>query len=133
MRRAAVALTLLLTLAGCGNRRAPDLFDVQRDGALPGARLELRVSDDGRVRCNGGEPRRLPDELLLDAREIARALDDLAPRALPSRPRSQLRYRVRAEGGTVSFADNSPGQEKAMSETQAFVRRVAREVCGLVR
>ena len=133
MRRTTLGLVALIALAGCGNRRAPDLFVVQRDGELPGGRLELRVSDDGRVRCNGGERRRLPDELLLDAREIARDLNDLAPRKLPSRPGSLLRYRVRVEDGTVAFADNSRGQAKAMSRTQAFARRVAREVCGLMR
>ena len=130
---AAAGLMLALAGAGCGNRRAPDLFVLTRTGAIPGAALTLRVYDDGQVRCNGGERRRLPEELLLDARRIARELNELAPAALPPRPRSILRYRMRLEEGTVRFADNSRGQARAMFETQAFARRVARDVCELLR
>lgn len=123
----------LAVAAGCGNRHAPDLFVIERSGAGPGARLQLRVYDDGQVRCNGGERRRLPDQRLLDAREIARELNALAPRTLPPGPRSVLRYRVELEEGVVRFADSSPGQVEAMFETQLLVRRIAREVCGLRR
>ncbi len=128
-----ILLALLAVLAGCGNRHSPDLFVLDRFGEVPGAQLRLRVYDDGQVRCNGGERRRLPDQLVLDAREIARELNELAPRTLRPRARSILRYRLRLEEGTVRFADNSRGQAPAMSLTQAFTRRVARDVCGLRR
>jgi hypothetical protein len=132
---AAAGLISVLAAAGCGNRRAPDLFVLARSGDVPGARLELRVSDDGLVRCNGGAPRRLPDALLLDAREIARELEGEAQddRTLPPAPRSVLSYRIELEEGTVRFADNSRGQQQAMFEAQRFARRAAREVCGLPR
>jgi hypothetical protein len=136
-------LTRLVTVAGlvpalvlaaaCGNRASPDLFVLTRTGTIPGARLVLAVSDDGRVRCNRGERRRLPDQLLLDAREIARELNAIAPRRLRAGPRSILTYRLRLEEGTVRFSDSSRGQTEAMFATQAFSRRVAREVCGLRR
>ncbi|MDQ4040886.1 MAG: hypothetical protein M3141_03955 [Actinomycetota bacterium] len=128
-----ILLALLAVLAGCGNRHSPDLFVLDRAGEIPGAQLRLRVYDDGQVRCAAGERRRLPDQLVLDAREIARELNALAPRTLRPRPGSILRYRLRLEEGSVRFADNSRGQAPAMSLTQAFTRRVAREVCGLPR
>ena len=121
------------TLAGCGNRQAPDLFLLTRTGSIPGARLTLRVTDDGLVRCNGGERRRMPDELLLDAREIARELNDIAPRTLAPGPRSILRYRLRLEEGRVAFSDSSRGQTKEMFLTQSFARQAARQVCRLPR
>lgn len=137
MRRAAagagVALALVAAVAGCGNRHAPDLFVLARSGSVPGARLELRVRDDGRVACNGGGMRRLPDRSLLDAREIARELNGVAPRTLRAGAHSILTYRLRLERGTVRFSDSSPGQDKAMFAVQDFTRRVAREVCGLPR
>jgi hypothetical protein len=134
-RALAAALTGLAVAAaaGCGNRTTPDLFALERYGSVPGARLSLRVNDNGQVRCNGGERRRLPDQQVLDAREIARELNEVAPRTLARRPGSILRYRLELEEGTVRFADNSRGQEEAMALTQAFARRVAREVCGLAR
>jgi hypothetical protein len=134
-RLAAAGLVLLLAGAGCGNRRAPDLFVLTRTGTVPGAQLRLRVSDDGLVRCNGGAPRRLPDARLLDAREIARELEGPAGRdvALPPRRSSILRYRLVLEAGTVAFSDNSRGQTAAMFRTQDFARQVARQVCRLAR
>ena len=38
-------------LAGCGGGTGPDLFIVQRGGSIPGARLTLRVTDEGRARA----------------------------------------------------------------------------------
>jgi hypothetical protein len=119
--------------AGCGNRTSPDLFVLERSGTVPGARLTLRVQDDGQVGCNGRARRRLPDELLLDAREIARELNRVAPRALAPGARSILTYRLRLERGTVRFSDSSRGQTKQMYLAQAFARAVARRVCGLPR
>lgn len=133
VKRLLVALAAAVALAGCGNRHAPDLFVLERTGSIPGARLELRVTDDGLVRCNGGPRRRMPDARLLDAREIARALNEIAPRTLPPGPRSILRYRLRLEDGTVAFSDSSRGQKKEMFLAQELARRVARGTCGLAR
>jgi hypothetical protein len=133
VKRLFLPLAVAAALAGCGNRHAPDLFVLHRTGAEPGARLELRVADDGLVRCNGGPRKRMPDPRLLDARQIARELDKIAPRAMPPGPRSVLRYRVTLPHGTVSFSDSSRRQTREMFLAQQFARRVARGVCGLPR
>jgi hypothetical protein len=134
VRAALAAVAALVALAaGCGNRRAPDLFALQRSGQVPGARMELRVRDDGQLSCNGGALRRLPDRLLLDAREIARELNALDPRTLPRAAQPVLSYRVRVEHGTFRFDDASPGQKRPMLNLQGFTRAVARGVCGLPR
>jgi hypothetical protein len=134
VRGAAAAVTALaLALAGCGNRTAPDLFVLTRTGSIPDANLRLRVSDDGLVRCNGGERKRMSDPLLLDAREIVRELNPIAPKTLPPGRRSVLRYRLRLEDGTVRFSDSSRGQTREMFLTQEFARGVAKSVCGLKR
>ena len=135
VKRVLIPLAAAAALAGCGNRFAPDLFVLTRTGSIPGARLTLRVTDDGFVRCNGGARRRMPDPRLLDAREIARELEGEAEedRSLPPGPRSVLRYRLRLEGGTVRFSDSSRGQTQEMFLAQAFARRVAQQVCGLAR
>ena len=75
MRRAArLRCSRALLLGGCGGPTA-DLFVVERDGSIPGARLTLLVSDDGTVRCNRGDRREITSEQLIDAREIARELN----------------------------------------------------------
>jgi hypothetical protein len=135
VKRVLVPLVAAAALAGCGNRHAPDLFVLDRTGSIPGARLTLRVSDDGLVRCNGGARKRVTDGMLLDAREIARELERPAEedRVLPPGQRSVLRYRLRLEGGTVRFSDSSRGQTREMFLAQKLARRVAKQICGLAR
>jgi hypothetical protein len=135
MRRAAAAAALLaLVAAGCGSP-AGDLFEVDRSGSIPGARLRLVVADDGTVRCNGAAPRDIGDPRLLTARELGRELDDAAVRGTTLRPGrgTVLSYRVRTPGGTLTYSDSSRGQTKAMLRLQGFVRDVSRNVCGLRR
>jgi hypothetical protein len=133
-RAAAAGLLAALALGGCG-AGYPDLFVLTRSGSLPGARLTLLVSDGGTVRCNGGAPRQLPDELLLDAREIARTLADDAKRdlALSAPPRALLRFRLRSQDGTVTFSDVDAARRPRLGRVVAFSRTVAQDVCNLPR
>jgi hypothetical protein len=126
--------------AGCGGE-AGDLLAVERSGSIPGARLDLRVTVDGRAACNRGALRQLPSDQVIAARRIERALageeDDPGPAARDLRlrpgPRSILRYRARVEAGTVAFADTSRGQPAAFFEVAKLARDVARGTCGLRR
>jgi hypothetical protein len=133
VKRLLLPLAAAAALAGCGNRHAPDLFVLTRTGTIPGARLTMRVTDDGLVSCNGGPRRRIPDARLLDAREIVRELNKIAPRSLPPGSSSVLHYRLRLEQGTVTFSDSSRRQTREMFLAQEFTRRVAQQVCGLAR
>jgi hypothetical protein len=129
----AAALTALLS-GGCGTR-APDLFLVTRTGSIPGARLTLRVTDDGFVSCTRGAERELPSALLLDARALERDLETPAGRHVSLRPgpRSIMTYSVRTAEGTVHFSDTSRGQPLAFYRMAEFMREVAQRVCGLPR
>jgi hypothetical protein len=135
-------LSLTVLLAGCaGGTPSADLFVVTRTGSIPGARLTLLVNDGGFVRCNGGTEREISSKQLIDARALLRDLegdkDEDGPidkdLRLPPRPGSVLRYSVRAEDGTVAFADNSARQPAPFYEVQQFTRQIAKRVCGLPR
>jgi hypothetical protein len=129
-----LALAALL-LAGCGGGiTSPDLFLVRRTGGIPGARLTMLVNDGGFVTCNGRK-HQLPSARLIDARELLREMKPYAKEALslPPGPRSVLRYRVRTELGTLSFADDSRGIPAKLYALPLFVREVAQGVCGLPR
>jgi hypothetical protein len=133
---ATLALALVLGLAGCGaGAPARDLFLVQRAGDVPGARLALRVTDDGRASCNRRPLVDITSAQLIAAREIERDLEPLAKRrfALPPRARSVFRYRVVLEDGAVRFADDSRGQPPALFRLAKLTRDVARGPCGLAR
>lgn len=140
-RRLATTLTALAAVAaGCGGGPPGDLFVVERSGTVPGARLTLRVTDDGGAYCNRLGRREITSEQLLDARELRRQLTGEEGRGpadrgmrLPPAPGSILRYEVRTEDGSVAFSDNSQGQPQAFFELAKLVRDVARGACGLPR
>jgi hypothetical protein len=134
--RLAVALAATLALAGCaGGTPSADLFAVERTGRVPDADLRLIVSDGGAVTCNGRAGSRLTDEELLEARDIERDLEDPARQGLRLRPAgaSILQYRVHNGEGTLSFADDSRGKPAVLDRLAFFVRRVAKQRCGLKR
>jgi hypothetical protein len=133
-RVGAIAVIAGATLAGgCGGIKAPDLFIVQRSGNIPGVQLTLLVNEEGGVRCNGGNVRKLSDPHLVEARAIKDDLHDPASRhlSLPAGARSVLSYYLRDENGTVRFSDNSPGQPQVLRRLALFVLQTAQQVCHL--
>ncbi|HEV7808834.1 MAG TPA: hypothetical protein VGO80_23730 [Solirubrobacteraceae bacterium] len=135
MRRpvAAAASVAAAAVAGCGTP-SPDLFVVQRDGAVPGAKLHMLVSDTT-VRCNHGRPLALTSEQTIEARDIT---DDLllvqsgavtVPQASPAQIFS---YTIRDQEGVLRFSDTAQ-RPPILPRTARFVRRVAIDTCKLTR
>lgn len=130
-------------LSGCGQGGAPgDLFVVERSGTVPGARLTLRITNDGGAYCNDLPRKELTSQQLLDARELRRGLNgekegDIGPadrnmKLGPGR-RTIFSYRVVTEDGEVSFFDTSPGAPEAFPGIVKLTRDIARGQCGLDR
>lgn len=122
-----------LVLAGCGTP-AGDLLVAGRSGSIPGAKLNMRVIDDGQVECNGKRHPMTSDQLI-EAREIVRELAGPAEDGvdLPPGDPTILRFRIRTEDGVVNFSDTSPGQPKAFPRAAQLIRVIAKEACGLER
>ena len=123
-------VVLAIAFAGCGTESA-DLFVVERAGRLPDAKLTLVVGDGNTVRCDGQE-KPLSNELLLDARQLAK---DLEPRLDPATrleipPSALLRYRVFNDEGEARFADTSPNLAPELGRVVQLTRRIAMESCG---
>jgi hypothetical protein len=141
----AVALPTVAALAGCSGPAPVDLFLVQRTGSIAGARLTLRISDDGGAFCNGGKRQEITSAQLISAREIRRELDGdknddenkigLAAKHinLPPGDISTLSYRVRSEKGTVVFSDTSAHQPQTFYRLAQLTHDVAKGACGLPR
>ena len=134
MKPAAAALLAALALAGCGGE-ARDLFLVTRGGDVPGARLTLRVTDDGRASCNRRPLVEITSAQLIAAREVTRDLEDPAKAHLRLAPGPQpvFSYRVRAEEGTVAWSDDSPRQPPVLFKLAKLTRDVAKGPCHLAR
>ena len=133
MRRLGL-VALLLGLLGCGQPSA-NLFTVTRGGSIPGAKLRLRVTDDGHVSCNGGALREITSKQLIDARVATRNLSKPADHhvSLPAKPGSTLNYAFTIDGDTTRFADNSSGQSADMYQAALLVRELAKGPCQLPR
>ncbi len=133
--------TFALAIAGCGGGPPADLFVVTRSGDIPGARLTLRITDDGRASCNGGTLMAVSSEELIDARQARRELEgeegETGPAdeglSLRPGPMAVFRYAVRTQDGTVSFSDSSAGQLPVFRDLAALTRRIAKGPCGLPR
>jgi hypothetical protein len=132
VKLAALGLVALIA-AGCGSPSA-DLFLVNRSGSDRNANLTLLVSDDGTVTCNG-KKHEIPNDKLLDARKLTRALSPQAQLhlVLPPRPGAVLSYTVRMEAGTVTFSDTSRPLPTEFAELELYTKSISEEVCGLRR
>ena len=128
-----MVLGAALGLSGCTGITAPDLFIVNRTGAVPGARLTLLVNEEGGVRCNAGKPLKISDRQLIFAREISEELEKPSSShlSLPPGPSSVLSYYVRDANGAVRFSDDSTGQPQVLHKLALFVLEVAQGVCHL--
>jgi hypothetical protein len=131
MTRAVVVTALVaLVLAGCGSPPA-DLFVVERTGDVPGANLEMLVSD-GSVRCNGGPEEEISSAQVLQGRAIATDLAEVKQSDIPRDKPVIFGFEVRSEWGTVRFADTVQRPE-VLPKLVRLVRDLARNECGLVR
>jgi hypothetical protein len=136
VRCAAAALAALAALAmgACGGE-ARDLFLVTRSGDVPGAKLTLRVTDDGRASCNGRPLVEITSAQLIAARESERDVEPAAKAQLRLAPGPQpvFSYRVRTEEGGVAWSDDSPRQPAVLFKLAKLTRDLAKGPCRLAR
>jgi hypothetical protein len=135
-RAAAAALAALAALAmsACGSE-ARDLFLVTRSGDVPGARLTLRITDDGRASCNGRPLVDVTSAQLIAARESERDVEPAAKAQLRLAAGAQpvFSYRVRTEEGGVAWSDDSARQPAVLFKLAKLTRDVAKGPCHLAR
>jgi hypothetical protein len=127
---AATAAAALVGLTACGLQvSSPDLFLLKRSGQ--GSTLTLLVNDGGTIRCDGGSSKRLPDSLLIQARDLATQLDKDAKAKLRLRPRpdSVYTYSIRLQDGTISFPDTAAAQHHELALAERFALQAAQSPC----
>ena len=134
MRCLIACAAVAFALTGCGADSA-DLFEVKRSGEDINANVDMVVNDGGTVSCNGGKAIALPGTQLLDARELARDLEEQASLSieLPPGPGATLRYVVRLANGRVAFSDTSIDRPPVFDQLVAFSADVIENVCKIER
>jgi hypothetical protein len=124
------ALAVVLILVGCGEDiKGADLFLLTRRGHGP--ELALLVNDSGTISCNGGRPKPLADPLLLQARDLAAALDGEAGLRLPVPPNSVFHYYIVLPYGSVSFPDTAAVHHPLLAQVLQFQLQASQQACGL--
>jgi len=128
-------VTALLLLTSCGTQTSADLYLIKRTGKIPGANLTLLVTDNGSVRCNGGPPRPLPNDMLLQSRELTKQLaeDQSKPIPMIGVPNSIYDFTVTFGAGKVGWQDGNPYVPESFKQLAYLTRRIAKQVCGLKR
>jgi hypothetical protein len=129
-----LAALTALAMSACGSE-ARDLFLVTRSGDVPGARLTLRITDDGRASCNGKPLVDITSAQLIAARESERDIGKPAKaqlRLAPG-PQSVFSYRVRTQDGGVAWSDDSARQPPVLFKLAKLTRDVAKGPCRLAR
>lgn len=137
MRRRRLATLAVIAVSagavgGCGlDVELPDLFLLTRTGQ--GTKLTLLVNDSGAIRCNGGKQKMLPSALLIQARDLADALNNDAKRNLdlPAGPGTVFSYTIKLQQGTVRFSDRDAARHKSLAQAELFATQAAQRVCGL--
>ena len=87
------------------------------------------MTDDGRGSCNGGELKRLDSDLLLEARDVERELQELADTAtnFPD-PNGGRHFRAQMRDATVTWMERSR-QDPALPKATALTLKLRRELC----
>jgi len=130
MKRLVVLVLLAVGVTGCGGPPA-DLFVANRTGSVPGAKLEMLVSD-GSVRCNRGKEHEISSAQVLEGRAIATDLETVEQSDIPPEKPGIFAFKVRSEAGTIRFVDRNTSPS-VLPRIVRLVRDLARTECGLAR
>jgi hypothetical protein len=124
-------LLAAFAVAGCGGGSG-DLMAIEiAKGPARGRALDIVIKDNGRATCNGGSEESIPSDLLIDARELERDLDDLAEEGAFFEPTGAGRreYVVRTKAGTVRWSEGDRGLPRELPRTQLLALRLDRLLC----
>jgi hypothetical protein len=124
-------LLAALAVAGCGGGSG-DLMAIEiAKGPARGRALDIVIKDNGRATCNSGSEESIPSDLLIDARELERDLDDLAEEGAFFEPTGAGRreYVVRIKAGTVRWSEGDRGLPRELPRTQLLALRLDRLLC----
>jgi hypothetical protein len=131
MRPLLAALAAALLLQGCGSS-AGDVLALEVSGGPQRAKQTLVVTADGRGSCNGGRLREIPNEQVIDAREVAREAAPVAEAGSSyTTSRAGVRqYVLKLPEGDVRWTEARPGIPVALARAQLLALQLGRSLCG---
>lgn len=128
MRRLATVGCAAALLAGCGGE-AGDVLAIEVSGAPGGGDHTLVVSEDGRARCDGGELEAIESAQLIEARDVARELEELDEAELRLPAAGGRAYVARVPDATARWSERSPGKPEALARAELLALELGRALC----
>ena len=129
MRLLLPAALAALALSGCGGE-AGDLMSIEFQGGPTGAHHTVVVTGDGRGSCDRGKEELLPSARVIDAREIAKDVSDLARKAADYPPKAgATRYKLRTTDGDVRWSEGTPALPPELPKAQLLALQLERLLC----
>ena len=125
----AAAAAAAVALGGCG-AATEDLMAIERSYPETGIHVRIRVTNDGRGSCGAGPLRRLPSQMLLDARGVKRALRPLARRGagFTATRSDRSSYVFRSFDGVVRWTEGTAGP-RVLGRAALLELRLERRLC----
>ena len=132
MRRASLAAAAVAAvfLAGCGGP-AGDLIALEVSGGSVKGTEHIVVIEDGRARCNAGPLEEIPNDRLLDARDVERKLKPLAESgaSYPAPGAGRRHYVARTKDGAVRWSGGPQGAPAVIGKATLLALQLERQVC----
>ena len=130
MRARLAAVAAVALLAGCGGE-AGDLIAIEVSGGAAGGERTIVVTGDGRGSCDDGDLSNVDSDLVVEARDVERDIEELTneSREFPDRA-GRRRYVVRTDDGVVRWSEGTPGLPPVRPRTALLTLRLERELCG---
>ena len=130
-RLSTAAAVVAAVLLGCGGG-AGDLLAIEVSGG-PAGQIAQRivVTENGQASCNGGPQEAIPNERLIQAREVEREAEGLATRAadLTTREPAARQYVLRTNAGTVRWSEGSPRLPQELGKAALLALQLGRSAC----
>ncbi len=123
---------LCVPLAACGGESG-DLMAIEVTGGFAKGRgpLDIVLANDGRGTCGSRAEESVPSDLVIEARELERDLNDLAEDGADfgSGDGRGARFVARIKAGTVRWTEGASDLPPALARAQLLALRLDRLLC----
>lgn len=115
-------------LGACGGESG-DLLAIEVTGGPRGGERALVVTEDGRGRCDGSALSAIPNERLIETRELERELTELAEDDRRPTAAGGRDYVVRFRDGAARWSELTEPKPEVLARLELLALQLGRDLC----